>query len=137
MASNEQLVFKSELEGRTNNMNTNELREEMQAKINPAVYRQLFAYMGPQHNEDRMGGKLFTQMIPEEDKESGSSSDEEDKMNYEMNPEMSEEEDDLSKGNSRKESSSYVEEEEDEGNVEDEEDMGDGDEIPEDLEVGA
>ena len=39
IASNEQLVFKSELEGRTNNMNTNELKDEISNKLNPSMYR--------------------------------------------------------------------------------------------------
>lgn len=93
IASNEQLVFKSELEGRTNNMNTNELKDEISNKLNPSMYRQMFT-LGSSLNPNQSNGNFYEEEspqnkygkliseIPEEDEESGSfdclQSDEED-----------------------------------------------------------
>jgi hypothetical protein len=66
-------------------MNTNELREEISTKLNPAMYRQMFTPLsnvpggglpnsGMYEEESPSGGKYgkLISEIPEEDEESGS-----------------------------------------------------------------
>ncbi len=90
VASNEQLVFRSDLDGRSNNHTNDLLKDEILNKLNPAMYRQLFS--GPSDESIGKIGKLIDE-IPEEDCES-SYGDEDDE---EESDEDSQDEDEESK----------------------------------------
>lgn len=135
--SNEQLVFKSHEDNRTN-MNTNELRDEISMKLNPQMYRQMVS-MSNQHAAANFGhswyedetqnnkfGKLISEIPEEEDEESMSSSSNSNEESEEGCDDEDEEDDDAAAEESKERA-------EEELYKVLEEDIDDDDDVPDDI----